>query len=227
MGGKNKLAQFAENKTFAHMFEPTMDDVKADKFDMKGNWLAEFFKNDNPIVLELGCGKGEYTVAQAKLNPQKNYIGIDIKGARMWRGAKTVQEENIPNVAFVRTRIEFINTFFAENEVDEIWFTFSDPQPKKANKRLTSDYHMAKYKQLIKPTGVFHLKTDSRLLFNYTLEQIEEHHFILERAVFDIYDRDWNSLTEDEQKVLSVKTFYENMWLQKKFAINYLRFRLQ
>lgn len=223
---KNKLAQFAENKTFKHMFEPTMDEVWAKDFHLIGKWGKEFFKNDNPIVLELGCGKGEYTVDLAKQNPNKNFVGIDIKGARMWRGAKTVDEEKLPNVAFLRTRVEFVASFFGANEIDEIWFTFSDPQPKKPNKRLTSPYYLNIYKPLLKPNAAIHLKTDSRLLFNYTVEQVEANNYTMEACVFDVYDRDWNKLSDHDKAIMKIKTFYEAIWLKKKFAINYLRFRI-
>jgi tRNA (guanine-N7-)-methyltransferase len=223
---KNKLAQFAENKTFKHMFEPSMDEAWAKNHPLIGKWGKEFFKNDNPIVLELGCGKGEYTVALAKQNPNKNFIGMDIKGARMWRGAKTVEEERLPNVAFLRMRVEFVASFFGPQEIDEIWCTFSDPQPKKANKRLTSPYYLNIYKPLLKPNAVMHLKTDSRLLFNSTIEQVEENNYTMEACVFDVYDRDWDKLSEDDKAIMKIKTFYEAIWIKKKFAINYLRFRL-
>lgn len=224
--GKNKLAQFAENKTFSHMFEPHMEEVKSNAFKLKGNWNKTFFKNENPLVIELGCGKGEYTVNQAKNNPHKNYIGIDIKGARMWRGAKTVQEEQIANVAFLRTRIEFIASFFAENEVDEIWLTFSDPQPKKPNKRLISPYYIAIYKKILSGKGSIHIKTDSRLFVNTALQQIKEHQFTIHHCAFDIYGRDWANFSKEEQEVLAIKTYYETMWLKKQFPINYLSFSL-
>jgi tRNA (guanine-N7-)-methyltransferase len=136
MGSKDKLKRFAEMETFPNVFQPTMDEIKTGSHHMKGKWHQSYFKNNNPIVLELGCGKGEYTVGMAERYPNKNFIGIDIKGARIWRGAKTAFENNMPNVAFLRTRIDFIEHFFAENEVSEIWLTFSDPQPKKPNKRL-------------------------------------------------------------------------------------------
>jgi tRNA (guanine-N7-)-methyltransferase len=224
--GKNKKAQFAETKTFKHMFEPSMDEVWAKNHALIGNWKKDFFKNDNPIVIELGCGKGEYTVDLAKRNPNKNFIGVDIKGARMWRGAKTVEEDKMSNVAFLRTRVEFINSFFGENELDEIWLTFSDPQPKKESKRLTSPYFLGIYKPLLEKGATVHLKTDSRLLLNYTLEQIEENGYKLKNCAFDLYDKDWDKFTEEQKGILSIQTFYENIWLNKKHAINYLSFSL-
>lgn len=220
------MAQFAETKTFKHMFEPSMDEVWAKNHKLIGNWRKDFFKNNNPIVIELGSGKGEYTVGLAKQNPGKNFVGVDIKGARMWRGAKTVEEDKMTNVAFLRTRVEFINSFFGENELDEIWLTFSDPQPKKENKRLTSPYFLNIYKPLLKKGATIHLKTDSRLLFNYTLEQIEEHGYHLNTCTFDLYEKDWDKFTDAEKEVLGIQTFYEAMWLKKKFTINYLSFTM-
>ena len=168
--GKDKLRKFAENLTFKCMVQPEFDDIFHKDHPLKGKWHSDFFHNDNPIILELGCGRGEYTVALAERNPDKNYIGIDIKGARMWRGAKTATERGMSNVGFVRTRIEFIRSFFAEGEIAEIWITFPDPQLKsrRAKKRLTSPLFLADYKRMLEETGVINLKTDSKHLFNYT-----------------------------------------------------------
>lgn len=173
--GKDKLRKFAENLTFKCMVQPEFDDIFHKDHPLKGKWHSDFFHNDNPIILELGCGRGEYTVALAERNPDKNYIGIDIKGARMWRGAKTATERGMSNVGFVRTRIEFIRSFFAEGEIAEIWITFPDPQLKsrRAKKRLTSPLFLADYKRMLEDKGVINLKTDSKHLFNYTAAVIE------------------------------------------------------
>ncbi|HPV56712.1 MAG TPA: tRNA (guanosine(46)-N7)-methyltransferase TrmB, partial [Tenuifilaceae bacterium] len=172
---KNKLRRFAENETFENLFQPTMSDVMNGDFHLKGKWRSDYFKNSNPIVLELGCGKGEYSVGLAKMFPEKNFIGADIKGARLWRGAKTAVEEKMSNVAFIRTRIEHIASFFAPEEVDEIWVTFPDPQPreKKSKKRLTSSRFLNHYAKFLKPNGIVHLKTDSQALHAYTKAVIE------------------------------------------------------
>ena len=203
--GKDKLRKFAENLTFKCMVQPEFDDIFHKDHPLKGNWHKEFFHNDNPIVLELGCGRGEYTVALAERNPDKNYIGIDIKGARMWRGAKTATERNMANVGFVRTRIEFIQSFFAEGEVAEIWITFPDPQLKsrRAKKRLTSPLFLAEYKRFLSADGVINLKTDSKHLYNYTAAVIERLGLDAEVQNDDIYGSGY------ADEVLSVKTAYE------------------
>ena len=171
MGSKNKLRRFNENETFSNVVQPTREELVSSKFNLKGNWRTEMFKNNNPLVLELGCGKGEYAVALAKKYPNKNFIGIDIKGARFWRGAKTAIEEHIPNVAFLRTQIELIDHAFAENEVDEIWITFPDPQIKykRTKHRMTNATFLERYKQILIPEGVVNLKTDSEFMHGYTL----------------------------------------------------------
>lgn len=171
MGSKNKLKRFKENDTFANVFQPTREALVKNDYKLKGQWNATFFKNNNPIVLELGCGKGEYSVALAQRYPNKNFIGVDIKGARFWRGAKTALEDNLPNVAFLRTQIELIAYAFAENEVDEIWITFPDPQIKykRTKHRLTNMAFLKRYKQILKPDGVVNLKTDSEFMHGYTL----------------------------------------------------------
>lgn len=222
---KKKQPKFAENLTFAHLFQPHVDTVMKGDFDLKGRWQSDFFGNSNPIIIELGCGKGEYAVEQAGRFADRNYIGVDIKGARLWRGAKNVKERGLKNVAFIRTNIEFIEGFFNEGEVDEIWLTFSDPQPQKPRKRLTSTYFIERYRKFLKPGGTIHLKTDSRLLFNYTLEQIEEHGYKPGDCTFNLYG-EMHRFTPAQQDVLHIKTFYEQMWLEKGFNINYLNFKL-
>ena len=169
--GKHKLARFAENLTFPNLFQVSFEYLEEHGFEWRGRW-NEFFGNDNPIVLELGCGKGEYTIALARENAARNYIGVDIKGARLWRGAKTSNEEQMKNVAFIRTRIEMIASFFAKDEVSEIWITFPDPQPKKPMKRLTSERFLGHYREMLRPGGPIHLKTDSRELYDYTMDEV-------------------------------------------------------
>jgi len=217
---KRKLARFAEMNTFNHVIQAEFKEVFRNDYKLKGNWNKEFFKNNNPIILELGCGKGEYTVGLAKQNPQINFIGVDIKGARMWRGAKTAADSGMKNVGFVRTRIDLINSFFAESEISEIWITFPDPQPKKYFKRLTSTRFLGYYQKLIKPFGLIHLKTDSQELFNYTKELVELNK--LEAIVCT--DNLYNSEIVDS--ILSIKTFYEQQFLQQGKPITYIKFKL-
>lgn len=219
---KNKLARFEENLSFENFFQPNYDDIK-EGFALKGKWAKEFFKNDNPLILELGCGKGEYSVGLAKRYPDKNFIGIDIKGARMWRGCKTSVEDKMKNIAFLRSRIELIEFYFDENEVDEIWITFPDPQPRriKENKRLTSPPFLKRYANILKPDGIVHLKTDAYILYLYTLEIIEEWgHKILFST-----DNLYNSGIEDD--VMGIQTFYEQMFLEQGKRINYVKFQLK
>ncbi|MCK9321301.1 MAG: tRNA (guanosine(46)-N7)-methyltransferase TrmB [Bacteroidales bacterium] len=218
--GKDKLRRFAENETFANMFQMKYEDVK-DGFYLKGKWREEFFKNDNPLVLELGCGKGEYTVGLAKQYPDKNFIGIDIKGARMWRGCKTSVEEKINNVAFVRTHIQVLDMYFAENEVSEIWITFPDPQLKKPNKRLTSPRFLDLYSKFLIEKGIIHLKTDSQELYDYTLNEVllaQKKTILL--STNNLYE---SNINED---VISIRTFYENIYINQGKPITYLKFQI-
>lgn len=219
--GKDKLRRFAENETFANMFQMKYEDVK-DGFYLKGKWREEFFKNDNPLVLELGCGKGEYTVGLAKQYPNKNFIGIDIKGARMWRGCKTSVDENINNVAFVRSHVQLLNFYFGEKEVSEIWITFPDPQLKKPNKRLTSPRFLDTYAKVLRDDAVIHLKTDSKELYDYTLNEvlIPQNRKVLV-STNNLYE---SNIIED---VISIRTFYENIYLSQGKPITYLKFQLQ
>lgn len=219
--GKNKLARFAENETFANLFQLTYEQIKKEGFALKGKWNELFFKNDNPIVLELGCGKGEYTVGLAKKYPNKNFIGIDIKGARLWRGCKTSNEDKMTNVAFVRTHIQMIESYFAENEVSEIWITFPDPQLKKPNKRLTCERFLKLYKNILKQDGIVHLKTDSQELYEYTKDEvlIPSKREILYNTN-DLYNSDF------KEDVIEIQTFYEAMYLKIGKPITYLKFRL-
>ena len=220
--GKDKLRRFAENLTFGCMIQPEFEEIFNRDHPLKGRWHEDFFHNDKPIVLELGCGKGEYTIALAQRDPDRNYIGIDIKGARMWRGAKTATEQNMTNVAFVRTRIEFINSFFGEGEISEIWITFPDPQLKtrRAKKRLTAPLFLERYAQMLTADGVINLKTDSQHLFAYTSAVIDHFALPCEVANDDIYGSGY------ADEVLSVKTAYEQMFLERGLPITYTRFSL-
>lgn len=220
--GKDKLKRFAENRSFACFVEPEFEQMFRTDHPLKGRWHADFFHNDNPIVLELGCGKGEYTVALAARNPDKNFIGVDIKGARMWRGAKTATETGMTNVGFLRARIEFITSLFAEGEVSEIWITFPDPQLKsrRAKKRLTSPIFLEYYAQLLATDGWINLKTDSQHLYNYTQAVIAQFGLRCEVANNDIYGGGY------ADEVLSVKTAYETVYLQRGLPITYTRFSL-
>ena len=220
--GKDKLRRFAENLTFERLIQPSFEDIFHKDHPLKGRWHSDFFHNENPIVLELGCGKGEYTVALAERNPQCNYIGVDIKGARMWRGAKTATDNEMPNVGFVRTRIEFIDSFFAEGEVEEIWITFPDPQLKtrRAKKRLTSPLFLERYARMLSAGGAVNLKTDSQHLYNYTQAVIGHYGLPCEVSNNDIYG------TGYADEVLSVKTAYEKMFLERGLPITYTRFSL-
>ena len=220
--GKDKLRKFAENETFACFVQPEFDSVFRCDHPLKGNWHRDFFHNDRPIILELGCGKGEYTVGLAERNPDKNYIGIDIKGARMWRGAKTATQRGMQNVGFLRTRIEFIESLFAAGEVDEIWITFPDPQLKtnRARKRLTSPLFLERYARLLKKEGRINLKTDSQHLYNYTQAVFSHFDLPCEVANNDIYGSGY------ADEVLSVKTAYETVYLQRGLPITYTRFSL-
>ena len=218
--GKGKLAKFADMASYPHVFEYPYSVVDDVPFDMKGNWNRDFFKNDNPIVLELGCGRGEYTVGLARRHADKNFIGVDIKGARMWTGATEALNEGLKNAAFLRTNIEIIDRFFAPGEVSEIWLTFSDPQMKKATKRLTSTYFMERYRRFLVPGGVIHLKTDSNFMFTYTKYMIEANRLPVEFITDDLY----HSGMDDD--ILSIRTYYEQQWLDRGLNIKYIKFRL-
>lgn len=222
--GKGKLAKFAEMDTFENVFQYPYSVVDNVPFEMKGKWNEMYFHNENPIVLELGCGKGEYTVELGKLYPDMNFIGVDIKGARMWTGAKKALEEKQSNVAFLRTNIEIIDRFFAEDEVSEIWLTFSDPQMKNPRKRLTSTYFMNRYRHFLRDNGTIHLKTDSNFLFTYTCCMVEANCLPVVFKTDDLYHD--NSIDEESKKILSIQTYYEKMWIERGLNIKYLKFRL-
>lgn len=220
--GKDKIRKFKENEEFKCLIQPRMDEVMHKDHPLKGRWGAEIFGNSHPIILELGCGKGEYTIALAERFPQNNYIGVDIKGARLWKGAKYATGHSLPNVAFLRTRIDFIDSIFGPSEVSEIWLTFSDPQPKKPNKRLSSPIFLGRYSHFLRPDGIIHLKTDSQLLHESTLEVIREGGHTLLEADNDIYG---SGLVEREP-LLSIQTFYEQMFLSEGKAITYAKWKL-
>jgi tRNA (guanine-N7-)-methyltransferase len=224
VGSKNKLKRFKENETFVNVFQPTREEVVADQFSLKGKWNSDFFKNDHPIVLELGCGKGEYSVGLAERFPHKNFIGIDIKGARFWRGAKTAVENGLHNVAFVRTQIELIEHCFAANEVSEIWITFPDPQIKykRTKHRMTNAAFLDNYKKILQPNGLMHLKTDSEFMHGYTLGLLHGAGHEVLYANHNIYK---NEGAPDE--VTGIQTFYESQYLEVNKAITYIQFRIK
>jgi len=224
VGSKNKLKRFKENEKFDNVIQPSREELTDNLFELKGKWSENFFKNDHPIVLELGCGKGEYTVELARQNPDKNFIGIDIKGARFWRGAKTALEEGLDNVAFIRTQIELIEYVFAAGEVSEIWITFPDPQIKykRTKHRLTNTEFLQRYKKILKEDGLMHLKTDSEFMHGYTLGLLHgEGHEIL-YAHHDIYKNEYSP-----KEVTGIQTFYEKQYLEKSKSITYIRFKIK
>jgi tRNA (guanine-N7-)-methyltransferase len=220
--GKDKLKRFAAIKTFANVFEPVM----GEPFAPKGNWRASVFQNNNPIILELGCGKGEYAVGMGSQFPDRNFIGVDLKGNRIYIGAKEALETNLSNVAFLRTRIDFILDYFEEGEVDEIWLTFSDPQPQKARKRLSSPIFTARYQKILKPGGIIHMKTDSDVLFDYTLEQIEEHGHQMLECYPNLYANLPEDLDAQTKEIFHIKTYYEEFFSKRGHIIKYCKFRL-
>lgn len=216
--GKNKLAKFAQMETYPHVFQYPWARISQKPFPLKGRWRTDFFHNEHPIVLELGCGKGEYTVGLGGCFPDKNFIGIDIKGARMWTGATQSLEAGMTNVAFLRTEIELLEHFFAEGEVDEIWITFPDPQMKKVSKRLTSTSFINRYVRLLRPGGIIHLKTDSPFLYTYTKAMVELNGQQIRTITDNLY------ASEVVSDILEIKTYYERQWLSRGLTIKYIQF---
>lgn len=223
MGSKNKLKRFKENETFSNVVQLTREEIFENTSGFKGNWSKKFFKNDNPLILELGCGKGEYTLGLAQRNPDKNFLGIDIKGARFWRGAKTALEENISNAGFLRAQIELVDELFEKNEVDEIWITFPDPQIKfrRTKHRMTNPEFLNKYRQILKPGGYIHLKTDSEFMHGYTLGILSAMGEEIEISQHDVYKDQY--LPEE---VTKIQTHYEKNYLKEGKKITYIRFKL-
>lgn len=222
--GKGKLAKFADMASYPHVFEYPHSVAEQVPFEMKGHWREQFFKNDNPIVLELGCGRGEYTVGLGRMCADKNFIGIDIKGARMWTGATDSLREGMTNVAFLRTNIEIIDRFFAPGEVDEIWITFPDPQMKKVTKRLTSTAFLQRYASFLKPNGIVHLKTDSNFLHTYTDALVKVNDLPVEVNNTDIYGSSEEFRMQNSE--LNIRTYYEQQWLDRGLTIKYIKFHL-
>lgn len=223
---KNKLSKFADMASYPHVFEAPFSALEDAEFELKGKWHSHFFHNDHPIVLELGCGRGEYTVGLGRIFPEKNFIGIDIKGARMWTGATESLQAGMKNVAFLRTHIEFISRFFAPGEVAEIWLTFSDPQMKKVTKRLTSTYFLNRYRNFLVDNGIIHVKTDSNFLFTYTNYMIEANQLKKEFSTDDLYHTLEESTDDETKQILGIQTYYEQQWLARGLSIKYLKFHL-
>ena len=238
--GKNKLKKFAEMETFSNVFQCGAQEMRVlqeqnaqlstlhPQLPLAGKWREQFFHNSNPIVLELGCGRGEYTVGLARKYPEKNFIGVDIKGARMWAGAKEAETDGLKNVAFLRTNIEIISAFFAKDEVDEIWITFCDPQMKKATKRLTSTYFMQRYQQFVRPDGLIHLKTDSPFLYTYTSEMLRLNAYPVLADTDDLYGEisDFKFQISNFKDARALQTHYEKQWLDRGMTIKYLEWQL-
>ena len=220
--GKNKLERFEEMKGFDHVVQPSFNEVFNTDYSLKGKWNKDFFKKNQPITLELGCGKGEYTVGLAERYPDRNFLGVDIKGARIWRGAKQAAERNLSNVGFLRTRIELINSFFAKDEISEIWITFPDPQLKKRRnkKRLTGSRFLNAYKKFLKPEGIVHLKTDNLVLYEYTSELVKYNNLKVLASTDNLYN------SEFADDILGIKTFYEQQFLDQGLSITYIKFQL-
>jgi tRNA (guanine-N7-)-methyltransferase len=227
--GKDKLKRWAENKTFPHVFEPDLlPIIREGKTFMKGEWDSHFFKNGQPITIELGCGKGEYTFGLAKRYPHRNFIGIDVKGHRFHKGAKDALNDGLTNVAFLRTRIEFIEAYFGPNEIDEIWLTFSDPQPldHEGKRRITSLWYIDKYKKFLKPGGLIHIKHDNPGLYTKALAEITQAGYEIETHNDNIYGDYITTQPEEWQDILNIRTYYEQMWLDEGRTIKYIRFRV-
>lgn len=218
--GKGKLLKFAELETFEHVIQVPFSQINNNNFHLKGKWGQEFFRNNHPIILELGCGKGEYTVELANKFPETNFIGVDIKGARIWKGAKQAHFMGIKNVAFLRTNIEIIDFFFGQEEIHQIWLTFPDPQMKKTRRRLTATNFMEIYRKFLTRDGIIHVKTDSNFQYEYTRLMVEVNNFEVLAKTDNLYE------SELLNEVLNIKTFYEKQWLDRGIPIKYIAFRL-
>ncbi|WP_028896571.1 tRNA (guanosine(46)-N7)-methyltransferase TrmB [Prevotella sp. HUN102] len=228
---KGKLKKFAEMETFSNVFQYPYGVISEVPFEMKGHWREQYFHNDNPIILELGCGKGEYAVGLARVFPNINFIGVDIKGARIYTGAKQALEENLENVAFLRTSIEIIDRFFGKDEVQEIWLTFSDPQMKNVHKRLSSTFFMNRYRNFLVDNGIVHLKTDSNFLFTYTTYMVEKNNLPVLFRTEDLYGNETEGVKADDidektREILGIHTYYENQWIERGLNIKYMKFHL-
>ena len=218
--GKNKLSKFADLATFEHVVQITYKELQSEEFRFKGKWSKDFFGNNHPVILELGCGKGEYTVKLAQHFPEINFIGLDIKGSRMWKGATQAMNLGLKNVGFLRTNIENIPLFFGKDEIAEIWLTFPDPQMKKTRKRLTATNFIENYRKIMVPNGIIHLKSDSNFMYLYTKEMVTENGLEIIQNTGDLYH------SEILDEVLSIQTFYEKQWLDRGITIKYLSFML-
>jgi len=227
MGRKDKLKKFAEVSEMDHVIEPSREQMFEGTLPLKGKWAKEHFGNDNPIVLELACGKGEYTLGLAERYPDRNFIGVDIKGNRIWKGAKTAQDKGMTNVAFLRTHIDSIHQFFGPQEVNDIWITFPDPQKKgkRRRKRLTHPLFLERYRRILHPSGTISLKTDSSHLFDFTMDTILEHGLEVIHQCLDVYYVGPDKFPDDLMDELEIKTFYERMWLEEGKTIKFIRFR--
>lgn len=226
--GHKKLKKFAEVATFPNVFQPSGSIGDKMDFPLKGRWNAEYFKNDNPIILELGCGKGEYTIGLAKRFPDKNFIGMDVKGARLWRGAKIAVDDKMPNVAFVRNRIDFIESYFGPNEVSEIWIPFPDPYPQKGKteKRLMSASFVRRYRNLCKPGAIIHFKSDNEALYEFAMEQVKEHKYKLLAHTDDVYANAPKLGNDREELLTGIQTYYEGTFLKQGKKIHYVEFQI-
>ena len=218
---KGKLQKFADMREYGNVVEHPYSIADDVTFPLAGNWKKDFFHNDNPIVLELGCGRGEYTVALARRNPKKNFIGIDIKGARMWSGATEALRDNLTNVAFLRTNIEIIDRLFAAGEVSEIWLTFPDPQMKKLTKRLTSSLFLQRYARILCSDAIIHLKTDSNFMFTYTKYIAQVNELPIKECIDDVHNQ------QDESDIMKIRTYYESQWIERGLTIKYISFGLR
>lgn len=226
--GKGKQAKWAENQSFQHVFEPPLNQIIDGQTFMQGEWGKNVFGNDNPITVELGCGKGEYTIGLARKYPDRNFIGVDVKGHRFWTGARQSIDEELNNVAFLRTKIEFINSFFAKDEVDEIWLTFSDPQPKdeKGTKRITSPIFIDRYKKFIKPGSIINIKSDSQWLYDNTIKELRDNGYEIIHDTNDLYGEYIDSLEPSLAELLRIKTYYEQLFTERGAIIKYIQFKV-